>query len=108
MKYVLGILVIIIIGGAIAFFFMGNGSQQAMPAKTVPQTQPGTATTQKQGTTSKTGVITQAGGSFFIAAPGATPELIDSYSVDLAQYVGQSVTITGQFSGDTLFVGTVE
>lgn len=29
---------------------------------------------------------------------------VDSYSLDLADYVGQKVTVVGQYSGDELFV----
>ncbi len=61
----------------------------------------------KQGDTSKTGVISEVGGKFLIKESGKTPEEIESYSVDLSQYVGRTVTVTGQFSGDTLFVGSI-
>lgn len=66
------------------------------------------AANQKSGDTTKTGMITQAGTSFFLTEPGGTPQEIESYSVDLSQYSGQTVTVTGQYSGDTLFIGKVE
>lgn len=66
------------------------------------------AAADKQGDTSKSGTLSQVGERFFLTAPGGQPEEIESYSVDLSQYVGQSVTVTGQFSGDTLFVAEVE
>lgn len=75
-------------------------NQQEAPAKIAPN--------QKQGETSKTGTISKAGTQFFINQTGQAPLAIDSYTVDLEQYVGQSVTVTGQYSGDTLFVGEIK
>jgi hypothetical protein len=66
------------------------------------------AANQKSGDTTKTGVISEAGGKFFLQEAGGTPQMIESYAVDLSQYVGQTVTVKGQYSGDTLFVGSVE
>ena len=65
-------------------------------------------TNQKVGTTTKTGVISSNGGVFYLQEAGQTPKEIDSYTVELGDYVGQSVTVSGQYSGDTLFVGTIE
>lgn len=65
------------------------------------------AAADKQGFTSKTGVISQAGDTIFIQEAGGQPEIIESYSVELSEYVGQTITVTGQFSGDTLFVSEV-
>ncbi len=78
---------------------------------TAPSSQGGAqapAADQKQGDTSKTGTISQSGSIFFINVIGQEPEIIESYAVELVDYVGQAVTITGQYSGDTLFVGKVE
>lgn len=76
------------------------------PASTTTKTAP--AANEKSGDTTKTGVITETGGKFFIKVAGApVPVSIDSYAVDLATYVGKTVTITGQYSGDTLFVGSI-
>jgi len=66
------------------------------------------AAEQKTGTTTKMGVISTQGGKFFIQAAGKQPEEIDSYSIDLNAYVGQTVTVEGQFSGNTLFVGSLK
>ncbi|MBU2543685.1 hypothetical protein KJ707_03955 [Patescibacteria group bacterium] len=66
------------------------------------------AAEQKRGDTSKTGMITQSGTTFFLNVTGQQAEIIESYAVDLSAYVGQTVTVTGQYSGDTLFVGKVE
>lgn len=63
---------------------------------------------QKQGDTTKSGTIRKQGTGFSIETSPGKFESIDSLAVDLAAYDGQSVTITGQYSGDTLFVGKVE
>jgi hypothetical protein len=64
--------------------------------------------TQKTGDTTKTGKITQISDKFFLEQPGKQPMQIDSYKVDLKTYIGKTVKITGQYSGDTLFVGSIE
>lgn len=66
------------------------------------------AADQKSGNTTKTGKITTASGKFFLTEAGQPPKEIESYQVQLGDYVGQTVTVTGQYSGDTLFVGSVE
>lgn len=74
----------------------------------VKNTQVPPTTNQKVGTTTKTGVISNNNNIFYLQETGQTPKEIDSYTVDLSEYVGQSVTVSGQYSGDTLFVGTIE
>lgn len=66
------------------------------------------AADQKVGDTSKTGMISQSGSVFFINVMGQEPEIIESYAINLADYVGQTLTVTGQYSGDTLFIGSVK
>lgn len=66
------------------------------------------AATEKQGETAKTGMITELNGVYYINQAGQVSEMIESLAVDLSQYVGQEVTVVGQYSGDTLFVGRVE
>ncbi len=66
------------------------------------------AAEQKVGDTVMTGTISQVGEKYFITVAGQTPKEIESYLVQLSEYVGQTVTITGQYSGDTLFVGKIE
>jgi starvation-inducible outer membrane lipoprotein len=66
------------------------------------------AADQKSGDTTKTGTITTAGGKFFLTEAGQTPKEVESYQVDLSAYVGKTVTVTGQYSGDTLFIGSIE
>ena len=65
-------------------------------------------TSQKVGTTTKTGVISNNNNVFYLQEAGQTPKEIDSYTVELQPYVGKTVTVSGQYSGDTLFVGSIE
>lgn len=71
-------------------------------------TTPPPTTNQKVGTTTKTGVISNSAGVFYLQEAGKTPKEIDSYTVELSDYIGQKVTVSGQYSGDTLFVGSIE
>ncbi len=66
------------------------------------------AADQKSGNTTKTGTISSAGGKYFLSEPGQPPREIESYSISLSEYVGKTVTVTGQYSGDTLFVGKIQ
>ncbi len=80
----------------------------ALALSRLKNTTPPPATNQKVGTTTKTGVISTSNGVFYLQEAGQTPKEIDSYTVELGDYVGQTVTVSGQYSGDTLFVGSVE
>lgn len=62
----------------------------------------------KVGKTTKTGQVIQLGGKYNLQQAGQLPIAIDSYSVNLSTYVGKTVTITGEYSGDTLFVGAIQ
>jgi len=62
----------------------------------------------KVGDTVKTGKISQMNDKYFITPVSGQPEEIDSYNVKLQQYVGKTITVVGQYSGDTLFVGKIK
>lgn len=87
---------------------LGQPVGESSAPKSSNTTKQAPAANEKVGETSKTGTISSSNGAYFITEPGKQPETIDSYAVDLSAYVGQTVTITGQFSGDTLFVGEVK
>ncbi len=57
---------------------------------------------------SLTGTVIQAGTKFSLNQPGKPPVELDSRKITLPNYVGQTVTVTGQYSGTTLFVDKVE
>ncbi len=79
---------------------------------------PATSTTQesfgaenagsKTGNTTKKGTVTGQDGQYFLQVAGEQPIGIDSYAIDLDTYVGKTVTVTGQYSGNTLFVGNIQ
>ncbi len=66
------------------------------------------AAEEKKGDTVLTGMISKIGEKFFITVPGQAPKEIESYLVKLDEQVGKNITIVGQYSGDTLFVGKVQ
>jgi hypothetical protein len=88
-----------------AAIFSGCSSSQPSLSETDDKA-PG-MTTEKSGDTTLSGKLTNRGGKYFLEATGKQPQEVDSYAVNLSTYVDQNVTITGQFSGDTLFAGTV-
>jgi hypothetical protein len=88
---------------------MSACSSASQPASTTETTQPAAPAAEvKKGDTTKTGTISKIGEKYFLQESGQQPAEVDSYAVDLAQYVGKKVTVTGQYSGDTLFIGKVE
>lgn len=99
---VLTLVITVVLSSLVVTGCVGGGTTQSGDT-TTPAT-----TTEKQGDTTRTGVLSQVNGTFFLQESGKLPEAIDSYSVDLSQYLGQTITVTGQFSGDTLFVGKIE
>lgn len=64
------------------------------------------ATTEKSGTTTMRGTVQVQGKTAFLKTASATVEL-SSYDLDLAPYNGKTVSVTGKFSGDTLFVSEI-
>jgi len=99
------LLMIILVGGGV-FFWIQNAKKSAPAANGQKVNNP--ATTQKSGITTKTGKITNTAGKFYLQEASQTPNEIDSYAVDLGEYVNKTVTVSGQYSGDTLFVGSIE
>ena len=72
---------------------------------------PSTGTTpgieEKQGDTTKTGVLVKQGEKYYIKLPSGMMEEVDTYAVTFSEYENSTVTVTGQYSGDTLFVGEI-
>lgn len=74
-------------------------------AQSTPSTQTPTKTAVN---TTLTGTITKAGTTFILSSPGKAPTEVSSYTVKLDEYVGKNVSVTGQYSGTTLFIDTVK
>lgn len=68
----------------------------------------GLAIEEKQGDTTLRGTIKAAGSNYFLMLDDGSRIELDSYAITLQDYAEQRVTITGQYSGDTLFVGAIE
>jgi hypothetical protein len=75
------------------------------PTNQVASPSPSSSTT-KSGTTSVTGVLKVTGKTAVLTSKQGAIGL-DSYSVDFAQYDSQTVTVTGKYSGDTLYVSSI-
>lgn len=97
------ILTVIVLSGVV---LAGCSSQ---PSSSTEKTTPSeSSSTTKVGDTVVTGSISKVGTKYYVTQPDGKKQELDSYAVDLEAYVGKSVKITGQFSGDTLFAGKVE
>lgn len=99
MKQLLIIIVTLLVLGGGAFWWLSQAKEKEQANPVVKE---------KVGTTTKTGTISESAGRFYLQEMGQTPKEIDSYTVELDVYVGQNVTVSGQYSGDTLFVGSVQ
>jgi hypothetical protein len=84
--------------------FAGCAKNASAP---VPSPSPVADSSEKVGTTTKSGKVSKVGNSFLLQSGNQSIGL-DSYSIDLSAYVDQQVTVSGQYSGDTLFVTTVQ
>lgn len=62
---------------------------------------------QKNTTIEITGTLSQNGELFFITDSSGQIHDIETYSVSFAEYVGKTVTVSGQYSGNTLFVTSI-
>lgn len=53
------------------------------------------------------GVIISKNGGYMISLEGKNTDL-DSRKIDLKSYIGKTVSVTGEFSGTTLFVDSIK
>lgn len=95
-----------ILSSVVAVTLTFAGCSASQPAANEDAT-PGQSS-EKKGDTTLSGTLTNKGGKYFLEQTGKQPQPVESYSVTLGDYVDQNVTITGQFSGDTLFAGKIE
>jgi hypothetical protein len=93
----------LLVVGSLALLLSGCLGTTQAPSAT-QTTQPAV---EKTGNTTKIGVISKIGEKYFLTESGKQPAEVDSYAIDLGGYVGKNVTIVGQYSGDTLFVGDI-
>lgn len=98
----------ILAGLTVSTLLLGACMQTDRTAPASSETGTIPAAEQKSGDTMKTGTLVQQGEKYYIKAASGEMEEVDSYSVDFSEYVNQSVTVVGQYSGDTLFVGQID
>jgi hypothetical protein len=91
-----------ILGVCVSLFLLSACTQSVTTS--VPSTP---VAKEKAVDTTLTGTITKTGGKFYINSTGQATKELDSYTVKLDDYVGKKVSVTGQYSGITLFVDTV-
>ncbi|MBI2325799.1 hypothetical protein HYU91_00200 [Candidatus Collierbacteria bacterium] len=83
---------------ASSIFFGGCSAFVAQPADTTSESPDVTLT----------GSLIQAGTIFSLNVVGKAPVELDSRQVSLKDYVDKTVTVTGQYSGTTLFVSQIK
>jgi hypothetical protein len=88
---------LVVISLLVGSLFLGGCSLVAKQADVATETP----------TTRIMGPVTSAGNLFYISV-GTDNTEITSRKIDLKQYVGKTVTVTGEFSGTTLFVDEVK
>jgi|CXWL01.1.fsa_nt_gi PBP1b-binding outer membrane lipoprotein LpoB len=81
-----------------SIFFGGCSAPTPTPVQTQTETPDVTLT----------GTVIQAGNRFSLSSTGKPPVELDSRKVKLVNYVGKTVSVTGQYSGTTLFVDKIE
>lgn len=98
MKKFLLILIILaaVVGGG--FYWLKQQSAHRSP----------TGTTKVGDTTLKGDLSVDASGNCWLTKSDRSVVGLDSYSLTLTDYANQSVAVTGQYSGDTLFVTKIE
>ena len=62
----------------------------------------------KQGDTTKSGTLVKQGSKYYLKSAAGVLDEVETYAVDFEAYVDKAVTVTGQYSGDTLFVGMIQ
>jgi len=65
------------------------------------------AAEEKSGDTVKSGMLVKQGTKYYIKSPAGIMDEVESYAVNFSEYENKSVTVTGQYSGDTLFAGSI-
>jgi hypothetical protein len=99
----------VLILGSLIFF---AGCQQKLvpptpPTETQTEAEP-LAQPTKEGYATLKGIIVKLGSNFVVIDELDAQHEIDSYSLDFNQYIDTEVSVTGQYSGETLFVSEIE
>jgi hypothetical protein len=93
-----------LVAAAALFSACGSAPSSQSASTSSPTVNSNTSATAKTGKTTKTGKITKLGDKWYLSQTGQEPLEIDSYTLDLSAYQGQTALVTGEYSGNTLFV----
>ena len=83
--------------------FAACGAKNSASTKTQQESQP---LEEKSGFTTVSGSLIMNGATGQVQTASG-PVAVESFAVDLKQYDGQTITVTGKYSGDTIFVSEV-
>lgn len=100
---VLPTLFLSLLGGA---FFLSGCLPTAQPSSTQDTAPTTDSATEKSGTTTVRGTL-QIQGKTALLKTATGNVAVESYDVELAPYNGKAVTVTGKYSGDTLFASSI-
>jgi len=62
---------------------------------------------QKNTTITLTGKLTKSGNLYLVTDSAGVAHDVETYSADFDSYLGETVTVSGQYSGNTLFVSQI-
>ncbi len=62
---------------------------------------------QKNTTITITGKLTKSGNLYLVTDGSGVAHDVETYSADFDSYLGKTVTVSGQYSGNTLFVSEI-
>ncbi len=88
------------------FVFTASGCLPSTQETDQKNTQVSQDSLNKSGFTTLKGTLTQQGTSFLLQTVSG-PIVLQSLELDLSTFTGQSVTVTGKYSGDELFVSEI-
>ncbi len=91
-----------VVGG---FFLAGCLPTSSTTSEPQASTNPAT-TTEKSGVTTMRGTLQVTGKTAVLKTATSNVE-VSSYDLDLSTYNGKTVSVTGKFSGDTLFASSI-
>ncbi len=88
-------MVVAVSGGLFSGCSLLNGGSESMKNEEYEQ---------KNSEVSMTGMLSKNGELYFITDSAGALHDIETYSVSFDEYIGKTVTVSGQYSGNTLFV----
>lgn len=86
-------------------FLAGCSSQPTSSEQNANDTQ--SELEKKSGDTTKKGNLRKVDDKFYLEESGGAKFEVESYAYELDDYANQTITVTGQYSGDTLFIGKI-